>query len=78
MTLLSAAIRAQLQPYLHCKTFLVGFSGGLDSTVLLHVLAQVWHDLSICPNLRALHIHHGLSPNADLWAKHCQKYKSKL
>ncbi|MXP67232.1 tRNA lysidine(34) synthetase TilS [Pantoea sp. Aalb] len=48
------------------KHYVLAFSGGLDSTVLLHQL--------ICYNqqLRALHVHHGLSPDADNWALHCQ------
>jgi tRNA(Ile)-lysidine synthase len=44
---------------------LVGFSAGLDSTVLLHALAQAsrtdWPDLE----LAAIHLHHGLQPAAD-------------
>ncbi|MBP2169900.1 tRNA(Ile)-lysidine synthase [Erwinia toletana] len=51
---------------------LVAYSGGLDSTVLLHQLVQlrISH-----PNLqlRAIHIHHGLSPFADSWQLHCQQ-----
>ncbi|WP_323847242.1 tRNA lysidine(34) synthetase TilS [Microbulbifer magnicolonia] len=43
----------------------VGFSGGLDSTVLLHLLRKRGVEL------RALHIHHGLSANADAWQAHC-------
>ena len=43
----------------------VGFSGGLDSTVLLHALAQV--SASSGQRITALHVHHGLSPNADAW-----------
>jgi tRNA(Ile)-lysidine synthase len=47
----------------------VGFSGGLDSTVLLHLLAAM-------PALRvrglgAVHVHHGLYPAADDWADRC-------
>lgn len=45
---------------------LVGFSGGVDSTVLLHLLADA--GLS----LRALHVHHGLHADADAWAAHCR------
>lgn len=45
-----------------------GFSGGLDSTVLLHALAEV-APLFKLPVL-AVHVHHGLSPNADAWAEH--------
>ncbi|MEJ5073200.1 tRNA lysidine(34) synthetase TilS [Enterobacter ludwigii] len=58
-----------LQPYRH---FLVAFSGGLDSTVLLHQLA-CWREQSPDVRLRAIHIHHGLSANADAWVVHCQQ-----
>lgn len=47
----------------------VGFSGGLDSTVLLHGLAQLRADLPF--ELRAVHVHHGLMVSADAWAEHC-------
>ena len=48
----------------------VAFSGGLDSTVLLHQLWK-WHQIHSESSLRALHVHHNISPNADNWAKHC-------
>ncbi|MCA1978503.1 MAG: tRNA lysidine(34) synthetase TilS, partial [Thiobacillus sp.] len=44
-------------------------SGGLDSTVLLHVLAALRAGHRF--RLSALHVHHGLSPNADRWAAFC-------
>ena len=48
----------------------VGFSGGLDSCVLLHMLAT---QASIHERgLRALHVHHGLHADADAWALHCR------
>jgi tRNA(Ile)-lysidine synthase len=47
----------------------VGFSGGLDSSVLLHGLKQ--HLPNAC-TLEAIHIHHGLHPAADAWVAHCQ------
>lgn len=51
---------------------LVGFSGGLDSSVLLHRLAT---DTSVrAHGLRALHVHHGLHPSADDWVAHCQAF----
>ncbi len=49
----------------------VGYSGGLDSTVLLHVLAALRGPLGF--TLSALHVHHGLSANADAWAAHCRR-----
>ena len=49
----------------------VAFSGGLDSTVLLHRLA---HDPTIRDRgLRAIHVHHGLHERADAWAEHCSE-----
>ncbi|MFK3662945.1 tRNA lysidine(34) synthetase TilS [Scandinavium sp. NPDC088450] len=50
---------------------LVAFSGGLDSTVLLHQLTH-WREQTPGATLRAVHIHHGLSVNADGWVEHCQ------
>ena len=48
----------------------VGFSGGLDSSVLLHALAS---DRAVrSRGLRALHVHHGLHRDADAWAAHCE------
>lgn len=49
----------------------VAFSGGLDSTVLLHLLVEQKSLLGF--KLEAMHVHHGLSPNADDWAKFCEK-----
>lgn len=49
----------------------VAYSGGLDSTVLLHKLVQSRKEAAF--DLRATHIHHGLNPKADEWQKHCEK-----
>lgn len=46
---------------------LVGYSGGLDSTVLLHALAA-----TRASGVRAIHVHHGLHSDADRWAAHCR------
>jgi len=48
---------------------MVGFSGGLDSTVLLHLLANAPGRRP--GNLRAVHVHHGLQAVADHWQQHC-------
>jgi len=44
----------------------IAYSGGLDSTALLHLAATTGR------KLYAFHIHHGLSPNADAWEAHCR------
>lgn len=51
---------------------LVGFSGGLDSTVLLHRLLRQ-PSSGGTHRLRAIHVHHGLQPGADAWALHCRQ-----
>ena len=55
---------------------LVAFSGGLDSTALLHLLAN---DAASRRNgLRAMHVHHGMHPQADEWATHCRRFCDAL
>ncbi|TYT27367.1 tRNA lysidine(34) synthetase TilS [Luteimonas viscosa] len=55
---------------------LVGFSGGLDSTTLLHRLAhdRAWR----AHGLSAIHVHHGLHAGADAWAAHCARVCARL
>ena len=48
----------------------VGYSGGLDSTVLLHALAKRRADLP--GRLMAIHVNHGLQPAATDWQRHCE------
>ncbi|WP_424407984.1 tRNA lysidine(34) synthetase TilS [Pasteurella sp. PK-2025] len=52
--------------------FLIAFSGGLDSTALLHLFAKL-REKQPHLQLRAIHIHHGLSQYADDWVTHCQQ-----
>jgi tRNA(Ile)-lysidine synthase len=49
----------------------VALSGGLDSSVLLHALAA---ERGALPGeLSALHVHHGLHPDADSWQTRCER-----
>lgn len=54
----------------------VAFSGGLDSTVLLHVASCLATTAPL--DLSAIHVHHSLSPNADTWADSCTKVCAEL
>ena len=49
----------------------VAFSGGVDSTVLLHLLVAL-RDQGVLEQVEAVHVHHGLSEYADQWAEFCE------
>ncbi|MDB5823695.1 MAG: tRNA(Ile)-lysidine synthase [Herminiimonas sp.] len=50
----------------------IAFSGGLDSTVLLHLASRFEQGSQGRPvRFHAFHVNHGLSPNADAWEAHC-------
>ncbi len=53
----------------------VAFSGGLDSSVLLHSLANI---PEYKERVFAIHVNHGLSPNSKSWIKHCEKFCTVL
>ncbi len=51
------------------KRVAVGLSGGMDSVVLLHLMRALAPRLGY--QLSAIHVNHGLSPNAGDWQKFC-------
>jgi tRNA(Ile)-lysidine synthase len=59
-------------PYLlQAKRIWVGYSGGVDSHVLLHALAHLRKQHGF--QLIAVHVHHGLMSAADAWTEHCDQ-----
>lgn len=67
---LTERVAALCAPLLPARsTLLIGLSGGMDSVVLLHLLHRLAPRFDW--NLSALHVHHGISPNADAWADFC-------
>ena len=68
---LPANLLKSLTPWRNATTWHIAFSGGLDSTVLLHLLARLAKTQTL-PALSAIHIHHGLQAAADAWPEHCQ------
>jgi len=56
------------------KTVYVGYSGGLDSSLLLHAVCDVLDSRRIVP----IHCNHGISPDADRWQKFCERQAQQL
>lgn len=75
MKLTPQFIKAQLAPYHSAHKIFIGYSGGVDSHVLLHLLACI---PELKQKLIAVYVHHGLQVSADSWALHCQQVTSNL
>lgn len=56
------------------RRWIVAFSGGVDSHVLLHLLATA----DAGNELVALHVNHGLHADADRWQEHCAQVSAGL
>jgi len=53
------------------RSFVVAYSGGLDSAVLLQLMSLIQQaDSSV--NVRAIHVNHQLQLDADLFQQHCE------
>lgn len=68
--------QAILQRLPAAATLCVAFSGGRDSTVLLHALARLRGDRRFV--LRAVHVNHRLQSAAGEWAAHCAAVAGSL
>lgn len=74
---LSARLLESLAPWRNAPAWHIALSGGLDSTVLLHLLADLAQREAL-PPLSAIHIHHGLQAAADAWPGHCRELCAEL
>lgn len=74
---LPAKLLLNLAPWRNAPAWHIAFSGGLDSTVLLHLLASLANTETL-PRLSAIHVHHGLQTAADAWPSHCQTVCDEL
>ncbi|MGH8182384.1 MAG: tRNA lysidine(34) synthetase TilS [Rhodanobacteraceae bacterium] len=72
---LQRALRAQLVAHV-VPALCVAFSGGPDSTALLHALAQLPEARK--RGLHALHVDHGLHADSAAWARHCADFCAAL
>tara|TARA_B100000287_G_scaffold414180_1_gene446471 strand:+ start:1354 stop:2319 length:966 start_codon:yes stop_codon:yes gene_type:complete len=56
------------------KNIIVAFSGGGDSSALLHFCNGLRQNKLFLGTLSAIHINHSLSKNSDEWQQHCKKF----
>jgi tRNA(Ile)-lysidine synthase len=77
MSFSPASLLAQLMRYPAPSGYLVAYSGGCDSHVLLHALAAVREQLPV-PNVEVIHINHGLQSEAPQWQAHCKNVCNRL
>ncbi|HEX6827909.1 MAG TPA: tRNA lysidine(34) synthetase TilS [Burkholderiales bacterium] len=69
---LAAAVEAVLREHVaRGQRLCLALSGGVDSSVALDILAGLRRSLGF--RLSALHVHHGLSPDAGRWAAFCAR-----
>jgi len=66
-------LRRELKTSAARQHYCVALSGGLDSTVLLHGLCELRGKHSAAPHVRAIHVNHGLHPQAAEWATRCEQ-----
>ncbi|QAU25396.1 tRNA lysidine(34) synthetase TilS [Dyella sp. M7H15-1] len=79
LTLQSEALPGTLFAALHAHPdgkLCVAYSGGPDSTALLHALAHL--SPARTRGLRALHVDHGLHAESARWAAHCRAFCAAL
>ena len=71
MRFTEAQLLARLQQLPPASRYWIAFSGGCDSTVLLHALAKLRPQLP-STRLAAVHVNHNLQDQAADWAGHCR------
>jgi len=76
MTFTPDTLLQQLRAHSQAPTYWVAFSGGLDSSVLLHALYACAGDLRA--DIGAVHVNHGLQVHAVDWEAHCRRVCESL
>lgn len=73
MSVTPQAFHYHLKNLADTEKYLIAYSGGVDSHVLLHLCSQLKNSPSgFKQSFTAVYIDHGLSYNASQWGKHCQ------
>ena len=63
------SIAAFLDTLSENKQYLVAYSGGMDSHVLLHLMVSLVREADY--SIRAVHVNHNVHPQSRDWARHC-------
>lgn len=72
-----SALEKTLQRLTSASHYVIAYSGGLDSHVLLHAMNALRSKNSAI-TLQAIHVNHQLNPKANAWAQHCEKTANAL
>lgn len=79
MSVTPQAFHFHLQKLTNAEKYLIAYSGGVDSHVLLHLCARIKNSpQGTGLTFSAVYIDHGLSPHAKKWGRHCQQICYKL
>jgi len=70
-------IAKTIQSLTEAKRLWIGYSGGLDSHVLLELTVRAFKKFPDY-QIGAVHVHHGISEFADAWVKHCEQVCADL
>ncbi|MBK7520426.1 MAG: hypothetical protein IPI75_09805 [Gammaproteobacteria bacterium] len=73
-----AVLESLLAEFPARRRWVVAFSGGLDSSVLLHLCASFLAGRGGAPQLVALHVNHAVHENAADWELHCARVCAAL
>lgn len=70
-------------PYMQASRWLVAYSGGVDSCVLLNLLVELSSQLGkqqnlVIPPIVAIHIDHQIHADSESWAELCQVQAARL
>ena len=69
-----SALDAALANLRDAPHWYIAYSGGVDSSALLHLVQQWALAHPGAPPVTALHVHHGLQAEADQWQRHCDQF----
>ncbi len=73
-----AVLDSLLAEFPAARRWVVGYSGGLDSSVLLHLCVRFLADRDDAPRLLALHVNHAVHAYAADWEQHCARVCAAL